>query len=188
MDPGRIEQLLAFCKALADESRLRILGLLARKEATGEELAAILNLTPATISHHMRRLSKIALIDARAEGYYTVYRLNIERLHALAKQLFSAEALATVREDLDASAYDRKVLGDFMIGPGRLKTIPAQRKKRAAILRRIVQDLKTGHVYSEGQLNNILKRFHSDTATLRREMIADKLLDRENGKYRRISE
>ena len=183
MDSGQIEQLLAFCKALADESRLRILGLLARKEATGEELAAILNLDPATISHHMRRLSKIALIDARPESYYTVYRLNTQRLHELAKQLFSAEALATVSEDLDVSAYDKKVLQNFMTGPGRLKAIPAQRKKRAAILRHIAQEFKAGRVYSEGQLNNVLKRFHSDTATLRREMIAEKLLEREDGKY-----
>src|SRR5262245_44161084 len=109
MSSDHVELLVAFFKALADESRLRIVGLLARKEATGEELAAMLNLDQATISHHVNRLRKVGLIDARAESYYTVYRLKVDSLHALAKQLFSAESLAAVTEDLDVSAYDKKV-------------------------------------------------------------------------------
>ncbi len=183
MSQEHLEQLVTFFKALADESRLRIVGLLAQKEATGEELAAIVNLNPTTISHHMRRLGAAGLIDARADGYYTVYRLRTAALHALAKQLFSTEALAAVTQDVDVSAYDKKVLGDFMTKTGKLKNIPAQRNKRAVVLRHIVEQFAKGQRYSEKQVNNVIRRFHSDTATLRREMIADKLLARDNGQY-----
>ena len=90
--------------------------------------------------------------------------------------------------DLDATAYDKKVLDDFMTSSGRLKTIPAQRKKRSVILRHIVQDLKPGQRYSERQINNVLKRYHADTAFLRREMVVEKLLARarDGGQYWRI--
>ena len=186
MDLQPTEELATFFKALADAHRLQIVGLLAQKEATGEELAAVLNLHPATISHHMTRLRSAGLVEARAESYYSVYRLRMDVVQSLAKRLFSTAGLASVAADLDADAYDKKVLSDFMSPSGRLKTIPAQRKKRTVILRHIVQDLETGHRYSERRLNNVLKRYHQDTAFLRREMVAERLLDRGGGEYWRV--
>jgi len=182
----QLNELAKFFKALADTNRLRIVGLLAQKEATGEELAAVLHLHPATISHHMARLREAGLVEARAESYYSVYRLKLDVIHALAKQLFSTASLAAVAADLDADAYDKKVLDDFMSSSGRLKTIPAQRKKRNVILRFILREFKPGQRYSERQINNILKRYHADTALLRREMVEEKLLARHGGQYWRV--
>ena len=145
-----------------------------------------LGLHPATISHHMTRLRNAGLVEARAESYYSVYRLRMDSVQSLAKQLFSTGGLASVAADLDADAYDKKVLGDFTSPSGRLKTIPAQRKKRSAILRHIVQDLEPGQRYSERRLNNVLKRYHPDTAFLRREIISEKLLARDDGEYWRV--
>jgi biotin operon repressor len=186
MDKQPIDELATFFKALADANRLRIVGFLAQKEATGEELAAVLGLHPATISHHMGRLRAAGLVEARAESYYSVYKLRPDVIQSLAKQLFSTAGLALVSADLDADAYDKKVLDDFMTSSGRLKTIPAQRKKRNVILRHIVGELKPGHRYSERQINNVLKRYHADTALLRREMVAEKLLARHGGLYWRV--
>jgi biotin operon repressor len=183
---GQLDELARFFKALADAKRLQIVGLLAQKEATGEELAAVLHLHPATISHHMARLREAGLVEARAEGYYSVYHLRLDVIHALAKQLFSASGLASVASDLDADAYEKKVLGDFMSSSGRLKTIPAQRKKRNVILRHIVQEFKPSQKYSERQINNVLKRYHEDTALLRREMVVEKLLARDGVQYWRV--
>ena len=171
---------------MADGNRLRIVGLLAQKEATGEELAAVLGLHPATISHHMSRLRAAGLVEARAESYYSVYKLRLDVIHALAKQLFSTTGLASVASGLDTDAYDKKVLNDFTAASGRLKTIPAQRKKRSVILRHIVRELKGGQKYSERQINNVLKRYHQDTALLRREMVEEKLLARDGGQYWRV--
>ena len=70
------DKLLLFFKALADANRLKILGLLAQRPYSGEELAALLGLKASTVSHHLSRLSQVGLVSARAEGYYSVYRLE----------------------------------------------------------------------------------------------------------------
>ena len=68
-------ELVVFFKALADANRLKIVGLLARREYSVEELAALLNLKAPTISHHLSKLAEAGLVSARAEGYYSIYRL-----------------------------------------------------------------------------------------------------------------
>jgi hypothetical protein len=70
---------------------------------------------------------------------------------------------------------------------GRLKTIPSQVKKREVILRRLAEEFEPGKRYSEKRVNEILKTFHSDFATLRRELVNLKLLMCESGYYRRIN-
>jgi len=77
-------ELLAFFKALADASRLRIVGLLARKPHTVEELAALLGLRASTVSHHLARLVAVDLVSARADGHYHVYSLDTDALAAKA--------------------------------------------------------------------------------------------------------
>ena len=62
------ETLLAFFKALADESRLRIVGLLAEREHSVQELARALDLKEPTVSHHLPILKATGLVTARAEG------------------------------------------------------------------------------------------------------------------------
>jgi len=56
------EELLNFFKALADANRLKIVGLLAQKPHTVEELAALLDIKPSTVSHHLARLSDAGLV------------------------------------------------------------------------------------------------------------------------------
>ena len=52
------EELVTFFKALADSSRLKIVGLLAEKSYSVEELAELLNLKASTVSHHLAKLSR----------------------------------------------------------------------------------------------------------------------------------
>ena len=77
--------------------------------------------------------------------------------------------------------YDRKVIRDFPPPDGRLKALPAQYKKLEAVLRYIVQAFEPGLRYSEKQVNEILGRFHEDTAQLRRELVESSLLKRQGG-------
>jgi hypothetical protein len=84
--------------------------------------------------------------------------------------------------DAEASAWERKVLRDF-IAEGRLKEIPAYRKKRQIIVRWLAQQFEYGRLYPEAELNEIIKRVHPDSATLRREMVGEKLMARERGVY-----
>ncbi len=180
------DELLEFFKALADANRLKIVGLLSQNGYTVEQLAAMLDLKASTVSHHLSRLARADLVSARADGYYSVYELETHTLEQMAQRLLSTDQLPSIAAQVDLDAYDRKVIADFTDADGRLKTIPAQRKKLLVILRHIVADFRRGVRYSEKRVNQILERHHPDTATLRREMVGAGLLDREVGKYWRV--
>lgn len=180
------EELVDFFKALADSSRLKIVGLLAQQPYSVEELAVLLQLKPSTVSHHLARLAEAGLVSAKAEGYYSVYQLEEKALEAKSRSLFSRDDLNAAVADIDLGAYDNKVMKDYTRRDGSLKTIPAQRKKLEAVLRYVVKSFKVGNRYSEKQVNKILSGFHEDTATLRRELVGYGLMQRENDQYWRM--
>ncbi len=178
-------RLVVFFKALADENRLRIVGLLADKPCSVEELAAMLRISSATVSHHLQRLAAADLVEARALQYYNVYALRLGTLTAMAKQLTQTEALKATTSGLDRDRYANKILDDYM-ARGRLKAIPRQLKKRLVILDRLAKEFEPGRRYSERQVSEILKAFHADFATLRRELVNARLLARDGGYYWKI--
>jgi predicted transcriptional regulator len=175
------EELVSFFKALADSNRLKIVGLLARQAYSVEELAALLNLKPSTISHHLARLTQVGLVSARTESYYNVYRLEEKALEEKTRRLLSRQDFTTAIEDVDLDTYDRKVVADYTRKDGMLKTIPAQRKKLEAVLRYIVKAFEPGKRYTEKQVNKILGQYHEDTASLRRELVGFGLMQRAGG-------
>ena len=176
-----INDLLPFFKALADASRLKIVGLLAVQPLSVEQISEMLGLRPSTVSHHLARLSEAGLVSARAESYYNVYMLVTERLEGMARRLLAKDTLPAVAADIDLNAYDRKVIADYSLPGGSLKTLPSQRKKLEAVLRHVQRAFEPGVRYSEMQVNEILKQFHPDTATLRRELVGYHLLERQGG-------
>jgi predicted transcriptional regulator len=179
------QALLQFFKVLADENRLKLLGLLATKELSVEELAALLELRAPTVSHHLAKLKELNLVGMRAEGNTHIYWLNAEALRNTSKGLLSSEKMASLVDDVEGDAWERKVLKDFFEGE-RLKEVPASRKKRSVILRWLATQFEEATLYKEAQVNEIIERHHADTAWLRRELIAEKLMQRENGVYWRI--
>jgi predicted transcriptional regulator len=176
-----VEELLKFFKALSDANRLKIVGLLAQEPASVEKLAEMLRLHPSTVSHHLSRLSKAGLVSAKAEGYYSIYRLEHKTLESMARRLLEQETLPSVTAEVDIDAYDRKVLQAFMTPEGRMKDFPAQQKKLEVVLKQVVQAFEIGKRYSEKEVNQILSSFHEDTARLRRNLVEVKLMTREGG-------
>jgi predicted DNA-binding protein YlxM (UPF0122 family) len=179
---NKSELLLEFFKALGDAKRLQIVGLLARQDYSVEELAAILHLSSATVSHHLQRLARVGLVAARADQHYHVYSLRLQVLQEMSQQILSGESLQEAAGDLDLDAYDRKVLRDHMEG-GRLKSWPHKWKKRQVILRYLLEQFEDGRRYSEREVNDIIGRVHPDFATLRRELIDTGLMVRERDVY-----
>jgi predicted transcriptional regulator len=175
------EELVNLFKSLADANRVKIVGLLANQPYSVEELAALLNLKASTVSHHLTKLSKAGLVSAKADSYYNVYQLNQTVLEEKTRSLFSQQNLTDAVADLNLDAYDEKVVRDFSKRDGSLKEIPAQRKKLEAVLRHVSKAFKIGKRYTEKQVNEILKGFHADTATLRRELVGYGLMKREGG-------
>ncbi len=184
------EELLAFYKALADANRLKIVGLLAAHSYSVEELAALLDLRPSTVSHHLAKLAEAGLVSARTESYYNVYRLEEKVLEERTRSLLSRESFTSAVADLDLDSYDRKVIADYTRRDGSLKTIPAQRKKLEAVLRYVVRVFEPGKHYTERRVNELLRHYHEDTATLRRELVGYGLMKREGGggMYWRVEE
>src|SRR5215207_4980671 len=175
------EELVTFFKALADKNRLKIVGLLAEKPYSVEELATLLELKPPTVSHHLGKLLEAGLVRSHTESYYSVYQLDQSVLQEKARTMFTQSELSNVAAEVDADAYDKKVIRDYSRRDGSLKTLPSQQKKLEAILRYVVKAFDIGKRYSEKQVNEILARYHADTATLRRELVGFRLMNREGG-------
>jgi len=67
--------LAALCKALGDETRLRLLALLARGEVCVCDLHSSLRLPQPTVSRHLAALRRAGLVAARRDGIWMHYRL-----------------------------------------------------------------------------------------------------------------
>lgn len=182
MSTPELDQILEYLKALANESRLKLLGLLADRERSVGELAEILGLKEPTISHHLAKLLDLGLVEMRPEGTTHFYRLDREALQQLSREAFSLEKVAAFAGDLQADAWERRVLNTFLEGE-RLVKIPDTRKKRDVILRWLATQFREDVRYPEAEVNEIIRRHHPDTATLRRELIGAGLMQRENGVY-----
>jgi predicted transcriptional regulator len=177
-----LQTVLRFFKALADESRLRIVGILAGGERSVDQLTVQLNLRGPTVSHHLGHLRAVGLVSMRAEGNVHVYRLEADVLRTLSRDVFSLERMVALADDVEAEAWQRKILRDFFEGE-HLKEIPASRKKRAVVLQWLVTRFQVGARYREVDVNELLKRHHPDAATLRRELVGAGLLQREQSIY-----
>ncbi|MGL5150674.1 MAG: ArsR/SmtB family transcription factor [Clostridium sp.] len=73
-----MEQSVAIFKALGDKTRLTILTSLLEGPMYVEILALRLNLTPATISFHLKKLEEVGLVSSKKEQYYVLYSINEE--------------------------------------------------------------------------------------------------------------
>jgi len=172
------DTLLAFFKALSDATRLKLIGLLAQKDSSVEELAAMLDVNPSTVSHHLSKLGEIGLVSARAEGYYNIYTLRTEILQELAHQMLSENTLPDVAKDLDREAYDRKVLKVYLAKDGTISQLPTNQRKLDVILRYLVEQFEFDREYSEREVNEIITAYNEDVSGLRRDLISVGYLDR----------
>lgn len=182
------ETLLEFFKAMAHESRLRIVGLLAGGERSVQELAALLDLKEPTVSHHLAILKAQGIVTARAEGTTRWHALDRDALLALSKRVLQPEAERTPRPPKKTRDPDAEVLRNFVGSDGKLRSIPASRKKRGAVLRWLMREFETGRRYSESQINAAIQAHHWDSATLRRELIGHRMLARKDRLYWRLPE
>jgi len=187
MDQQRPEIMLQFCKAMADESRLKIIGLLSAAEHSVQQLASTLDLKEPTVSHHLAVLKQLDLVRLRAEGNFHWYRLNEVVLGKISRAVFSRDNIARLAMSAEARGSERNVLDNFVDGD-RLLEIPVSRRKRLVILKWLANFFEPGINYAEAQVNAILKLHHHDCATLRREMVGCGMLARDKGVYRRRPE
>lgn len=169
-------------KCLADKSRLQILKSLAKEDMYVERLAERLALTPATISFHLKKLEDANAVSSYKEQYYTMYSLRREVFMTNIMEIINEESEVIDEQKKREEAYREKVLQSFF-EYGKLKSIPAQRKKLRICLEEMMRDFTVGKEYDEKEINAIIETYHEDYCTLRREMIAENLMRREGRKY-----
>ena len=176
MSDTGFDTLLAFFKAMANESRLRIVGLIAERERSVQELAQLLGLKEPTVSHHLAALRALGLVSVRVDGVTHWNRLEPEALTGFNRALLDRGAVARLGEPRETDRA--RVIGNFLNEDGTLKHLPASRRKRWLVLEWLMEGFDEGQRYREAEVNDILQQRHWDSATMRREMVGYRMLAR----------
>ncbi|MDF2923434.1 MAG: hypothetical protein K0R57_2348 [Paenibacillaceae bacterium] len=190
----QLDKVVLYHKALADPTRIKILILLAEGGLSGQVLAEKLGVTPATITHHAAKLRAASLINERRDKNTIYFSLNhyfIKNNASAAEKLIyrnvqpKGEGQAMPNE-IQAEEYTRvkeSVIKNFFTKDGKLKSMPAQLKKKLIVLEHLVMKLEPGRKYEEKEINAFIKNFHEDFATIRREFIMHQFMYRDNEIY-----
>jgi ArsR family transcriptional regulator len=107
-------------KALADQTRLRIVAVLEREELSVNELQEITRLGQSRISTHLGLLQDAGLLSSRRDGKRTFYRLN-------------AEADTTARECIALAIRGAREGADYAADQINLKRVVARRNEQAQV-------------------------------------------------------
>ncbi|CAM3520907.1 MULTISPECIES: DUF2087 domain-containing protein [Saccharibacillus] len=188
----QLEKLVAYHKALADPTRIRMLILLREGELNGQALARRLSVTPATITHHAAKLRAASLIRERRDKntiYFSLDDYFIRSSGSATAELIYRRGADGEAAEIEPSELERQaklrasVLKSFLTPDGRLKSIPAQLKKKLIVLEELVKRLEPGRPYEEREINDFIRSFHEDFATLRREFVMHQYMFRADGIY-----
>ena len=82
-DPERLNRLADFFRSFGDETRLRILQVLAEQEICVGDLSQTLGMTQSAVSHQLRILKQNRLIKGRRDGKQICYSLDDEHVRTL---------------------------------------------------------------------------------------------------------
>lgn len=179
------EEVLKLFKCLADKSRLQILKSLAQEDMYVEQLAQRLELTPPTISFHLKKLLDAGAVRCYKSQYYMMYSLKREVFATSMLEIIRTRSEQADLQEARDEACRRKVI-DAFFEYGKLKAIPTQRKKERIILEEIVKAFEAEKNYTEREVNLLLADFYDDFCTLRRDLVAENLLTRDHGIYQRV--
>lgn len=96
-------------KALADETRLRIVELLSEGERCACQLLENFNITQPTLSYHMKILCKSGIVVGRREGAWMYYQNNGKVIEEVARFLseIEPEAAKTINSKLAAITFNQ---------------------------------------------------------------------------------
>ena len=174
-----MENRVEILKLLADDTRLKILNILLGEDSYVEKIACDLGLTPATVCYHLKKLESAGIVNCSRSQFYIIYSINREIFDRPMYEFIRVESAVDPEEK-----YKKTVISNFF-KCGKLINLPKQQKKREIVLREIATAFEKGRDYSEREVNIIIADFHDDFCTIRRDMIAEKLLSREAGVYRK---
>ncbi len=165
---------LDFVKAVSDADRLRIIGELTRADASPSQLADRLGMPFREAFNHLAMLEFVGVVHQTGD----TFSLDQAALEKLSKEQFAGQR-ANYSADPASDDTTRKVLSAYLNADGSLKQLPAQPSKQRVILEYLLPAFEPGVSYTEKEVNSILRRFHPDTASLRRALVDAGMLSRE---------
>ena len=83
LDETTATQMAELFRTLSDSSRVRIIAALTTGEMSVGQLAEMIDISPSSVSHHMRHLRQMQLARSRKEGRYVYYSLDDEHVSDL---------------------------------------------------------------------------------------------------------
>ena len=193
-DTNKFDDSLAFFRALGDQTRLKIVSLLMDGEQNVGDLATLLDLKEPTISHHLSKLRPTGIVSLRFDGNQRFYSLNTSTLRNMGQSIINMDAF---RFDLEAAESDYAWLDELDMDDFARKTlrhctenqrlthIPRKRAKLIVVLEWLVTFFEQDRIYTEREINDILKQRYEDYVSLRRDLVDMKYLrrDRSGSKY-----
>jgi hypothetical protein len=159
---------------LADEHRLRVFAAVALGARSVAEVAKRSGLDEAEAQSALPRLVGAGLVT-QGDGL----QVSLEALGAAARRRPERS-----RGAADATADEQRVLRNFVVD-GRLVRLPARQAQKQVVLGYVARRFDESRSYEEREVNEVLRDFHDDTASLRRYLVDEGLLEREAGVYRR---
>ncbi len=189
MNPsGEMDFLTEAFRALNEPGRLKMVGLLAMRPRYGEELAEILALSPATVSHHLSRLREGNLVLSIKEPPYIRYELCEGVLPRLCRLINSAERWAEAFGLPSEELLTQQALRPVLDGEGRVARLPKSPRHRTLVLRWIVLHFESGRIYPQREVRRILMELCRDDELACRELVARGWLQQKGGVMRRTEE
>lgn len=176
---------IALFKCLADKSRIQILKSLMTEDMYVERLAQRIGITPATVSFHLKKLEDVGAVRSRRDQYYTMYSVNPDVFNVTILDILKEESEEMTLQKERDEIYRKKVIDSFF-EYGKLKSIPSQRKKERIVLEEIAKSFEKGREYTEREINIIIADFNDDFCTIRRDMISEGIITRENMIYKKL--
>lgn len=147
-----------------------------------KEIASKLGVAPSTVRNHRYKLREK---EKQAKLFLSMMELlALNANKSICKmdneQLCDPHKSATSIDDRYNITDKEKIqtIKSYMTEEGALKSFPAKEKKKIIILEEIMKSFSKGKVYSEKEINRILKRIYEDNATIRRYLIEYGFLDR----------
>jgi len=175
--------MLDFVKALTHADRLKIVGMLIQRPARLPEITAGLSLPTRDVFNHLAFLEHAGVVHKKDDRY----ELDMDGLETLARrQLEGRRPAYTSEPTLDKDR--QKILATFLNADGTIRQVPNSRtqgSKFQIALEYLLEAFEPGAVYTEKEVNTILRRFNQDVAGLRRDLIEAGMLarERDSSKY-----
>ena len=172
----------AVVRVLAEPVRMKVFAALVLGADTTAHAAEYAGVTPREAAVAVHRLAEAGLVESTGERV-------VARTEVLAE---IARHAAPPPKPVDDHGYtDPKVAGvvGTFVRDGHLIGLPAQRGRRVVVLEHLAQSFEPGVDYPEAQVNAVLAELAEggavDHVTLRRYLVDEQLLRREQGVYRR---